>query len=119
MNWSILTFETTSGEKVVDEFILKQQLQTKAKIAHTIKLLEQYGNKLGMPHSKALGSGLYELRIRGKEEIRIFYCFTTKKALYLLHGFKKKTQQTPKKELEIALERMEKIEISTNTLPAQ
>lgn len=108
MDWNILTFETSSGEKVVDEFILKQQPQTKAKIVHTVKLLKQYGNKLGMPHSKALGSGLYELRIRGKEEIRIFYCFTTERTIYLLHGFKKQTQpqHTPKKELEIALERM-------------
>lgn len=109
MGWNILTFETSSGEKIVDEFILKQQVQTKAKIAHTVKLLKQHGNKLSMPHSKALGSGLYELRIRGKEEIRIFYCFAVDRTIYLLRAFKKQTRQTPKKELEIALERMKSL----------
>ena len=79
--------------------------QAKAKIVHTIKLLKLYGNKLGLPHSKALGLGLYEIRIRGKEELRIFYCFAPQKTIYLLHGFKKQTQQTPLKELDIALQR--------------
>lgn len=103
--WNIKTYETTSGEKAVDEFIKKQQPQAKAKIAHTVKLLKLYGNKLGLPHSKALGSGLYELRIRGREEFRIIYCFVQQKTIYLLHGFKKQTQQTPLKELDISLKR--------------
>lgn len=105
IGWNIETYETRSGEKVVDEFIKKQQPQAKAKIAHIVKLLKQYGNKLGLPHSKALGSGLYELRIRGKEELRIIYCFAKQKTIYLLHGFKKQTQQIPLKELDIGLKR--------------
>lgn len=105
-SWIILTFETSKGEKVIDDFIRKQQSKTKAKILHTINLLKQYGNKLGMPHSKVLGSGLYELRIRGTEEIRIFYCFKAKQIIFLLHSFKKKTQQTPSKELALAIQRM-------------
>jgi len=58
-----------------------------------------------MPHSKQLTKGLYELRIRGKEEIRILYCFK-EKDVYLLHGFKKQTQKTPSKEIAIALKRI-------------
>ena len=104
--WNIKTYETGSEEKVVDDFIKKQQPHAKAKIAHTVNLLKFYGNKLGPPHSKALGLGLYELRIRGKEEIRIMYCFTQQRTIYLLHGFKKQTQQIPTKELYIALKRM-------------
>lgn len=104
--WLILTYETKSGEKVVDIFIKKQQSQARSKIIHTVRLLQQYGNLLGMPHSKILGEGMYELRIRGKEELRIFYCFTKRKTIYLLHCFKKQTQQIPKKELEIAYTRM-------------
>lgn len=107
--WNIETYETGSGEKVVDEFIKRQQPQAKAKIAHTVKLLKQYGNKLGLPHSKPLGSGLYELRIRGKEELRIIYCFGRKKTTYLLHGFKKQTQDIPKRELDLAMYRMKSL----------
>lgn len=104
--WRVLTFETNPTNKPVDEFIDKQQFQAKAKIVHAINLLQQYGNRLGMPHAKILGAGLYELRIRGKEELRIFYCFTQGKIIYLLHAFKKQTQKTPSKDMEIAKRRM-------------
>lgn len=107
--WTIETYETGSTDKPVDEFIKKQQFQAKAKITHIIKLLKQYGNKLSLPHSRALGSGLYELRIRDKQELRILYCFTSQRTIYLLHAFKKQAQQIPQKELEIALQRMENL----------
>lgn len=109
--WTILTFETGSGEKPVDGFIKKQQPQARSKIAHNVRLLRQYGNMLGLPHSKALGGGLYELRIRGKEEIRIFYCFVQQKTIYLLHAFKKQKQQTPQKDLDLAVSRMKELTI--------
>ena len=82
MSWDIITFETQRGEKPVDEFIKRQQPQARSKIVHNIRLLRQYGNMLGMPHSRMLVGGLYELRIRGKEELRIFYCFK-KRTMYL------------------------------------
>ena len=104
--WSVATFETKRGEKPVDEYIKKRTPQTKAKIIHAIRLLKLYGNMLGMPHVKTLGSGLYELRIRGKEELRIFYCFKQKN-IYLLHAFKKQTQKTPQKDLDSTIKRME------------
>ncbi len=110
MSWNIITFETQRGEKPVDEFIKRQQPQAKSKIVHNIRLLGQYGNMLGMPHSRMLAGGLYELRIRGKEELRIFYCFK-KKTICLLHVFKKQTQKTPVKELDLAINRMKELTI--------
>ncbi len=104
--WTVITFESKRGEKPVDLFIKQQQPQARAKIVHIIRLLQQYGNMLGMPHAKMFGSGLYELRIRGKEELRIVYCFK-KQIIYLIHAFKKQTQKTPQKELETAYQRME------------
>lgn len=98
-----------NGRSEIIKEALKQQPQTKAKIAHNVKLLRQHGNKLGMPHSKSLGLGLYELRIRGKEELRIFYCFTSQRTIHLLHVFKKKTPQTPQKELDLVLRRMKSL----------
>jgi len=73
-----------------------------AKVIRTIELLEEFENKLGMPHSKHIDNGLLELRIRGKREIRIFYCFNKNKAV-LLHVCVKKTQKTPVKELHKAI----------------
>ncbi len=106
-DWKILFYETKRGESPVYEFFKKQQPRARSKITHLIDLLSRYGNMLGLPHSKALGGGLYELRIRGKEELRIFYCFTQQKTIYLLHAFKKQTQETPKKELSLAVQRKE------------
>ncbi len=105
MSWNIILFETQRGEKLVEEFVISKSPQTKAKIAHLINLLENHGNILGMPHSKQLTQGLYELRIRGKEEIRILYCFKDKN-IYLLHGYKKQTQKTPSREIQVALKRI-------------
>ncbi|MDP3941517.1 MAG: type II toxin-antitoxin system RelE/ParE family toxin, partial [bacterium] len=63
-------------------------------------------SSLGMPHAKRLSSVLFELRIRGRQEIRILYCLR-KRSIYLLHGFKKQTQKTPQKEIETALKRFQ------------
>lgn len=77
-----------------------------AKVIHTLELLETLGHELGLPHSRHMGDGLLELRIPGKRAIRIFYCFNKQSAL-LLHAFIKKKQQTPKREIEIAREKMQ------------
>ena len=82
----------------VETFIESLTEKEIAKVIRTIELLEEFENKLGMPHSKHLDDGLLELRVRGKREIRIFYCFCKSKAV-LLHAFIKKTQKTPEKEL--------------------
>lgn len=105
MKWKILEYETARGDRPVAEFIKKQQPQAIAKITHLIDLLEVHGNLLGMPHSKRLEPNLYELRIRGKEEIRIIYGFIGK-TIYLVHGFKKQKQKTPPKEIETAKQRL-------------
>ena len=70
IDWKIITYESDRGEKPIDEFLKKQQAFTRAKIIHNIGLLRTYGNLLTMPHVKMLGSGLFELRIRGKEELQ-------------------------------------------------
>jgi len=59
---------------------------------------------LGMPHAKKLETNLYELRVRVKEEIRIFYGFKGN-TIYILHCFKKQKQKTPQKEIAIARQR--------------
>ena len=105
MAWNIKAFETKRGEKPVEEFTKSLDEPTIAKIIHTIDLLEKYGPFLGMPHAKKLTSELYELRIRGKQEVRIIYGFVGKN-IFLLHGFKKQTQKTPRKEIEISLSRL-------------
>ena len=86
----------------VEKFIQGLEVDTIAKTLRTIDLLEKFGNQMGMPHSKKVTKNLFELRIRGKQEIRIFYCFY-ENCICLIHGFIKKSQKTPRKELQNAL----------------
>lgn len=68
------------------------------------------GPDLGMPHTRAMGDGLFELRLRGKEGIaRVFFCTVVGKNIVMLHSFIKKTQTTPKKELLIAKNRAQEV----------
>jgi len=69
--------------------------------------MEVYGPDLGMPHTRAMGGGLFELRIKAAEGIaRVFYCTVVDRRIIFLHQFVKKTDKTPRKELEIARQRM-------------
>ena len=65
------------------------------------------GANLGEPHTKAMGDGLFELRLKGAEGIaRVFYCTLIGKRIVMLHSFVKKTDKTPTKELTMAHKRM-------------
>lgn len=70
----------------------------------------EFGSNLGMPHTKPVEGGLFELRIKSKEGIaRVFFCTKIEKKIIMLHSFVKKSQKTPKKELRIAKTRMSEV----------
>jgi len=72
--------------------------------------MEIYGPDLGMPHTRAMGQGLFELRLKAGEGIaRIFFCTIVGQRIVILHQFIKKTDKTPLKELEIARRRMKEV----------
>lgn len=103
--WKIKFYESRRGEKVVESFLNSLGHPTRAKLARLMDLLEKYGPELGMPHSKIIAPGLFELRVRGKEEIRIFYSFKGQ-LVYFLHVIKKQTQKMPQREIETASQRL-------------
>ena len=81
-----------------------------ANFLHIAELIEEYGPKIGMPFTRSIGSGLFEIRAKGKEGIaRVMYCYLAGKELVILNAFVKKTQKTPKKELALARKRMKAI----------
>lgn len=92
----------------VEQFFNDLTEKEVAKVLHTLELLEMFGHELGLPHSRHMGDGLLELRISGKRTVRILYFFN-KQTAFLLHAFIKKTQQTPKKDIRIARERMTRL----------
>jgi len=88
----------------LEKFIHALGPETIAKVLRVIDLLEQFGHQLALPHSKKLAERLFELRVRGKQEVRIFYAFHKGKAV-LLHGFVKKSKRIPARELKTALQK--------------
>lgn len=81
-----------------------------ARYLHYADLWVEFGPNLGMPHSRAMGDGLFELRLKSKEGIgRVFYCTVVAQRIIVLHAFIKKSQKTPKKELDTARRRMREV----------
>jgi len=77
-----------------------------ARYLHLTDRMVIYGPDLGMPHTRSLQAGLFELRLKSSEGIgRVFFCLQTKQTIVVLHQFVKKTNQTPHKELLLARKR--------------
>ena len=81
-----------------------------ARFVRFAERMELFGPDLGMPHTRAMGGGLFELRIKAAEGIaRVFYCTVIDRRIVVLHQFVKKSEKTPPKELEIARRRMKEV----------
>ena len=86
----------------------------KAKMAHTILLLEEFGT-LGEPHSKKLQGDLFELRVKSAEGIaRAVYVYEKNRVILILAVFVKKTQKTPERVLKTALQRLKDFQNGNN-----
>lgn len=91
------------GSKPAKEFLLSQNDKMQAKLFGLIDVLEEYGNQLRGPYSEPLGDGIFELRAKfGTDISRVLYFFYYEGRIILTHGFVKKTQKTPRGEIEKA-----------------
>jgi phage-related protein len=111
MKYEIELYETVDRENPVLDFILSLNAKQQAKIYREIELLEKFGDELHFPHVRKMEGekyvGLWEIRIKfASDAFRIFYFMYYQNKGILLHGIKKKTDKTPPKELDIALNRM-------------
>jgi phage-related protein len=106
MTWTISFY----SEKVKDES-LRLPTGIVANLVHILELVEKFGPSLGRPHTAPLGKGLFEIRAKGKEGIsRSLFCTLKGQEIVILHTFIKKTQQIPKKHLELARKRMKEVQ---------
>lgn len=97
----------------VEEAILAMPPGIQARILRVLELMEVHGANLGAPHTTAMGGGLFEVRAKAKEGIgRALFCYVRGRRLVILHAFVKKTQKTPRKELDLARARMKEIALS-------
>ena len=102
MTWTITYYNDS-----VQEEILSMSSGFLGRYLRYSDRMEVYGPDLGMPHTRAMGDGLIELRLKAAEGIaRVFYCTMVGRKIVMLHQFTKKSDKTPPRELETAQRRM-------------
>jgi phage-related protein len=105
VHWAITFFDSR-----VEAGLLEMAAGFVARFIRYAERMEVHGPDLGMPHTRAMGDGLFELRLKGPEGIaRVFYCTLSQRRIMMLHFFVKKTQKTPTKEIDIARNRMREV----------
>lgn len=101
--FEIIFYDKADGTEPAKDFISSLDMKMRAKMLRTIKLLQMNGNKLREPESKELDDGIMELRAKvGNDISRVLYFFVVGRKAILTNGFIKKTQKTPKAEIERA-----------------
>ncbi len=105
--WKVEFYKFPNGNSPVLEWFKSQEPKVTAKFARIFDLLQEQGTAVGKPYVAPLADKLYEIRVEQDTNIyRILYFAYTGKRFIMVHGFQKKTQKTPKKELDLAQERM-------------
>ena len=95
MNWEIRYHDES-----LQEAVLALPAGLLARYLHLTDRMLEYGPDLGMPHTRAMGSGLFELRLKSREGIgRVFYCTLVGRQIVMLHQFVKNTDKTPTNQL--------------------
>lgn len=105
MSWKI-SFYTG-----VEDQLLNMPPKIQARMIKLLELMEKHGGNLGPPHTKPMGDGLFEIRAKAQEGIgRSLFCYLKGKHVYVLHAFIKKSQKTPKNELNLARNRQKEVQ---------
>ena len=103
-------YQTPGGKEPVREWIKGLSPDDRQCVGRDLQKVE-FGWPIGMPYCRSLGRGLWEVRsdLTDGKIGRVIFCIVSSR-MVLLHGFIKKTQQTPAKELELALKRLKEVE---------
>jgi phage-related protein len=105
MAWTIRYFNAD-----VQRSILEFPAGVQARYIHLTQRMSAFGPDLGMPHTRPLGSGLFELRLKAERGIgRVFFGTISRQTIVMLHAIVKKTQKTPLRDIRIARRRLKEI----------
>ena len=108
MEWLVEYYQKENGEIPVEDFLLTLNPKLRSKAYSDITLLQRLGINIREPYSSPIKGakykGLFELRTKFSSNItRIFYFTFDKNKFILLHGFVKKSNKPPERELDKAL----------------
>lgn len=100
----VLFYRSATGREPVREWLRGLERDARKTIGEDLKTV-QFGWPLGMPLVRGLGDGLWELRSQLRDTIARVIFLAEGDRMFLVHGFIKKTQKTPPKELALARRR--------------
>jgi phage-related protein len=104
--WTTEFYKSASGDRPVENFLLGLDTKTRARFRWSIEQLRERNIQARSPLVKHLDGPLWELREESSTNIyRIIYFVFTGRRIVFLHGFQKKTQVTPAREIRTALHR--------------
>ena len=106
-------FRTKAGNEPVREWLKSLTREDRRSIGEDIKTA-QFGWPLGMPLIRKLEKGLWEVRTTLGDGIARVIFTVVGNRMILLHGFVKKSQKTPKNDLETARKRLSQVEANDN-----
>lgn len=102
VKYQVIFFENDNGT-TVENFINSLGVKMSAKVYRLLMMISENGPELREPYSKHLDDGIFELRAKiGSDITRILYFFFTGQRVVITNGFIKKTQKTPKAEIDKA-----------------
>ncbi len=105
--YKILYYQNERGDHPVDEFLLKLDLKTRAKVIRHVNYLAEHGPHLVRPYADIVRGKIRELRIKfSHNNVRILYFFFIEQEIILLHVFLKKSQGLNTWDIEMAERRM-------------
>lgn len=106
MNWTVETLNET-----VDKELESLPIDMQARFSRVVELIETFGlTHVGSPHVKHLEGSLWEMRLVGKSGIsRALYVTAKQRRVVVVRVFIKKSQKTPRREINLALERAKEI----------
>ncbi|MDC0598326.1 type II toxin-antitoxin system RelE/ParE family toxin [Gammaproteobacteria bacterium] len=106
MTWTVSFFNSK-----VKEETLKFPIGILSNLLHILEIIEEFGPAVGKPYTTPMGNGLFEIRAKGKEGIgRSLFCIVKGKEVIILNSFIKKSQKTPRKELDKARKRIKDLQ---------
>src|SRR5438105_2011365 len=106
MSWRVEFYSAS-----VEEDILAMPPKIQARMLKLLELIEKHGANLGPPHTEPKGDGLFEIRAKAQKGIgRSLYCYMKGQHIIILHAFIKKSNKTPKSDLNLAKQRKAEVE---------
>ena len=95
----------------VDDELEALPADQRAKFVWIAELIQSHGlENVREPYVKHLEQGLWEIRMKGRDGIsRAIYVVAQPKRVVVVRVFKKKTQKTPRREINLALERAKEV----------